>query len=499
MGNGTVDVARHEALARDIVPAPHVFVDGAVRTTSSGGSCAHVNPTTGRAQADVLLAGTVEVDEAVAAARRAFAGWRAIRPDERRNLLLRLAALLRDEAEPLGLLTVLECGAAVATASGLPRRGADYLEYFAGYADKLEGRVVPIFPEAAFDYTVPEPYGVVAVISTWNGGISSVCRKAGAALAAGNCVVIKPMELAPFTSLRFAELAARAGFPAGVINVVAGRADAGRHLVQHPDVDKITFTGGAATAARIQADAAVNLTPVIFELGGKSANVVFPDADLEAAGRFAGSVCMTMAGQGCVFPTRLIVHRSIHDEILERATATAGALPIGDPLDAGTVVGPVITEGERTRILGVVADAVERGSGELVIGSADAADDVGPGWFVRPVVFDAVDPASSLARDEIFGPVLSVMTFDDEDEAITLANSTSYGLAGYVHTTSVTRAHRVASRLDAGYISINGFAALPASAPFGGHRRSGHGKEGGHAGLAEFLREKNVYLPMPPA
>ncbi|MCA9573531.1 MAG: aldehyde dehydrogenase family protein, partial [Myxococcales bacterium] len=195
-------------------------------------------------------------------------------------------------------------------------------------------------------------------------------------------------------------------------------------------------------------------------------------------------------------PTRLLVQRSIHDELVERAVATATGLPIGDPLDVGTVVGPVITERDRDRILGVVSQAVSEGSGTVLAGSTEPATDIGPGWFVRPVVFDEADPNSSVVREEIFGPVLSIMTFDDEDEAIALANDTRYGLAGYVHTTNVTRAHRVASRLDAGYISINGFAALPASAPFGGYRLSGQGKEGGRLGLAEFYREKNVYLPM---
>jgi aldehyde dehydrogenase (NAD+) len=491
-----IDLARHERLASELLPEPCLIIGADRVASSSGGTVAHVNPTTARPQADVLLAGVDEIDRAVQTARAAFPAWRAVRPDERRNLLLRLAGLVRAEAAEIGTMLTLECAVTAGTAAGLPNRGADYLEYFAGLADKIEGAVVPIFPERAFDYTLPEPYGVVAVIATWNGGISSMCRKAGAALAAGNCIVAKPMEIAPFSSLRFAELALQAGFPPGVVNVLPGDATAGDALVRHPGVDKITFTGGLRAAQAIQAAAAVNVTPVVFELGGKSANIVFPDADLDAAGRFAGTICMTMAGQGCVFPTRLLVHRSVHDEIVDRAVATAQALPFGDPLEPTTVVGPVVNQRERDRIRGIIDAAVADGSGTLRTGGSDPVDELGDGFFIRPTIFDGVAPDAPVARDEIFGPVLSVLTFEDEDEALALANDTRYGLAGYVHTRDVERAHRVASRIDAGYISINGFAALPAGAPFGGYRISGHGKEGGRAGLDEFVRTKNVYMPL---
>ncbi|OHV34796.1 MULTISPECIES: aldehyde dehydrogenase family protein [Pseudofrankia] len=496
-----VDVDRHAALAKELLPPGRLLV-GDDRPDGDAGTYAHVNPATGREQAAVTLAGPGQVGAAVDAARAAAVRWRDLRPDGRRGALLRLAALVRRDAERIGGVLTLECAVPAATAAALPRRAADYLEYYAGYADKLEGRVIPIFPENAFDYTLTEPYGVIGIISTWNGGISSVARKAGAALAAGNTVVVKPMELAPFSSLLFGELALEAGLPAGVVNVVPGDEVAGAALVRHPGVDKISFTGGQRAARAILTDAAQSIKPVVLELGGKSGNIVFPDADLAAAGRFAGTVCMGMAGQGCVFPTRLIVHESVHDQVVATAVVTAAALPVGDPLDPATAVGPVVSAAARDRILGMLGRALAgpTPAGELLLGGgpADASADpaLADGFFLAPTILDRVDPAAQIAQEEVFGPVLSVLTFRDEDEAVALANGTPYGLAGYVHTTDLRRAHRVAARLDAGYISLGGFAALPASAPFGGFGRSGYGKEGGRAGLDEFVRAKNVYLPM---
>ncbi len=490
-----VDVARHTALAAQVLPPGRLLIGAEWSDRGGGGTFEHVNPATGREQATVALAGPDQIAAAVAAARQALPLWKGARPDERRNALLRLAGLIRRDVDRIASVLTLECAVPNATAGALPKRAADYLEYYAGLADKIEGQVIPIFPEVAFDYTLPEPYGVVGVISTWNGGISSLARKAGAALAAGNTVVIKPMELAPFSSLIFGELALEAGFPPGAVNVVPGDASAGEALVRHPDVDKLTFTGGIGAARAILAAAAENITPVVLELGGKSGNIIFPDADLEAAGRFAGMVCMGMAGQGCVFPTRLIVHESIHDQILETAVRTAAALPLGDPLEATTVVGPVINESQCERILAMIDRSRRDGEGEIVLGGGRVGGDLTAGFFIEPTVIDGVASDAAIAQNEVFGPVLSVLTFRDEDEAVSLANATRYGLAGYVHTTDLRRAHRVAAALDAGYVSLNGFAALPASAPFGGFARSGYGKEGGRAGLAEFLRTKNVYLP----
>jgi aldehyde dehydrogenase (NAD+) len=492
----TVDVRRHERLAHELLSSHYLLIGADRIYTTTTDPVEHVNPATGHVQARVVMAGIDEVDRAVASAKQAQRVWWSWRPDERRNALLRLAGLVRDDVAEVAQVLCLEAGIPITMAAGLPKRAGDYLEYYAGFADKIEGQVIPIFPEQAFDYTLPEPYGVIAAISTWNGGISSLSRKAGAALAAGNAVVVKAMELAPFSAVRFGEYALRAGLPPGLLNVIVGGPDCGDALVRHADVSKVSFTGGVVTARKILAAAAESITPVVLELGGKSGNIVFADAELEAAGRFAGATPMGLAGQACVSPSRLIVHESVHDEVLATVIATTQALPLGDPMDARTVVGPVVSETQYNRILAMISTARESGNGRLATGGSPASGDLAAGFYIEPTVFDGLDSGDFIAQEEVFGPVLSVLTFSDEDEAIELANDTGYGLAGYVHTNDVRRAHRVASKLDAGYISVNGFAALPASAPFGGHRLSGIGKEGGRAGLDEFLRLKNVYIPL---
>ena len=491
-----VDKTLHERLAHDELPRMGLLVGDDTLTRGTGGEHAHVNPATGRVQAGVPLAGADDIDRAVVTAREALPAWRAWRPDERRNALLRLAALIRRDRDRIARVLTLECGTPISGTRAMPARACDYLEYYAGLADKNEGRVIPIFPERALDYTLPEPYGVIAVVSTWNGGISSLARKAGAALAAGNTVVVKPMELAPFSSMIFGLLAREAGIPAGVVSVVPGAVEAGAALVAHPGVDKISFTGGIDAARAVMAGAAHNLTPAVLELGGKSGNLVFPDADLDAAGAFAGAACMRNSGQGCVMPTRLLVHEDIHDEIVTRALRAIAAMPMGDPFDPATMIGPIVSEAHTERILAMIQRARDDHAGTLLTGGRRADGELADGCFVEPTVFDDVRPDTAIAREEVFGPVLCVSTFRDEAQAVALANDTPYGLAGYVHTRDLARAHRVAAALDAGYVSLNGFAALPASAPFGGYKSSGHGKEGGREGLAEFTRSKNVYMPL---
>ena len=483
--------------ARGLVPRARLYVGGNWLHDSTGGGGVHRDPTTGDAVGPYVLAGEKEVDAAVGAARAAFPQWRALAPARRRRLLLELADAVEVHADELSAIIALEVGQPVAAGKAGTVQAAEWFRYYAGWADKLEGSVAPVAPGTVLDYVLPEPYGVVAAIIPWNGPIIALALKAAAALAAGNCVVLKPPEQAPFSSLRFGELCEEIGVPAGVVNVIPGGAVAGEALCRHPGVDKISFTGGTETARAVAIAAAEFQTPLVLELGGKSASLVFADADPAVAGKLAARIAVAQnSGQGCFLPTRVFVQRPLYDEVVERIVATARAFTLGDPFDADTTMGPVAGEAACARILGVIAAAEKGGHGTLLTGGSRPDGALGAGTFVEPTVFGDVDPDSPLAQEEIFGPVLAVAPFDDEEEAVALANRTRYGLAGYVWTRELGRAHRVASALSAGYVSVNGMAALPPSAPFGGWNASGHGVEGGRWGIEEFLRLKNVHVSL---
>lgn len=464
------------------------------RPTGGGGRYVHHDPATGRPQAEVAVGGATDVDDAVAAARAALPAWREVSIGERAAALRRLADLLeerRDEASAINArdngcpVSILDAGAYT----------AGWARYYAGWVDKVEGRVVPVEAADHFDYTLPEPYGVVAAMVPWNGPMMGMGHKAVPALAAGNTVVAKPPEISPFGALRFAELALEAGIPPGVVNVVPGGAGTGQALAGHPGVDKISFTGGLVAARAVMETAARHLTPLVFELGGKSANIVFPDADLDLACTVAGLLgAVMLSGQGCALPTRLYVHDDVHDEVLERVVALAEGAAVGDPLDPATMMGPLVNAAARDRVLGVIERARVEGAGRVVTGGGPAGGDLSGGYYVAPTVFDDVDDGSDLARNEIFGPVLSVMRFRDEDDVVARANASDYGLGAYVFTRDLGRAHRMARRLEAGSVTVNAFPFLSPTAPFGGHKRSGFGREGGQAGIEEFLRPKNVLM-----
>jgi acyl-CoA reductase-like NAD-dependent aldehyde dehydrogenase len=371
---------------------------------------------------------------------------------------------------------------------------AQKFRYYGGWTDKIEGRTISTWGGPAHDYVVYEPYGVIGAIIPWNGPLFAATMVIAPALAAGNTVVIKSPELAPWSVMRLGELLIEAGFPPGVVNVVTGGADVGAAMVAHPGIDKIQFVGSGVTAKKVLTSAAQTLKPCGLELGGKSAVVVFADADLQDAAKRGLSGAVSANGQGCVNGTRLLVERPIYDAYLAMLSAMAAHINIGDPLDPKTVMGPVISQTALDRILGMVQQAQADGA-RLVCGGERLAGDHADGYYMGLTILADVNPDSQLARSEVFGPVLCVTPFDSEEEAIALSNGSDYGLGAYIHTQNLARAHRVAARMDAGMVQVNGAGeGMTPCAPFGGVKQSGYGRLGGEDGLREFLRAKNVWV-----
>lgn len=463
--------------------------------SGSGGVYQHIDPTTGRADADVPLAGPDEVDRAVQVAHAAYLEWRRTKPADRRGMLMRLADLIEDHAADFGRLAAMDNGTPLSTTSAMTPTAVEWTRYYAGWADKISSEVTAsLRADGEFSYTLAQPWGVIGAIITWNGPLISLAMKVPAALAAGNTVVIKPSELTPFTAGLFLDLAVQAGIPDGVINVVTGGPEAGQALVEHPLVKKISFTGGPVTARKILRSCADLIKPAVMELGGKSGNIVFADADLDnACGVGTMFSVGALSGQGCALPTRMIVERSVYDEVIERVRAITGFLKVGNPLEDDTVSGPVVNRQALERITGMIERAKSSGA-RLITGGERIGGDLADGFYLQPTVFADVDPNSELAQNEVFGPVLSIIPFDTDDQAIAIANSTPYGLSGYVFTTNLRRAHRVAEELETGEVLINGAANLGVTRPFGGIGISGVGKEGGRQGLEEFLRIKTVSM-----
>lgn len=456
----------------------------------------HIYPATGRPNGTVTLAGADEIDRAVEAAGDAQRQWVSLTADRRRDLLIDLADVVHDHLDELAELNVADYAVPISfagTAILLER----FLRHFAGYVDKPHGVSTPVNGSFDINLIEREPYGVVGVITPWNGALAVAASCVAPALAAGNAVILKPSELAPFAALRFGELCVEAGLPDGLVAVAPAAAEGGDALVRHPGVRKIAFTGGGATARRVLRAAAQNLTPVITELGGKSANIIFADADLDlAAALSAHQGPLMQSGQSCACASRLLVHDAVYDAFVEKFVGVVGSARIGDPMDPATTFGPVITQAAADRILDTVQTAVSNGSGELLLGGKRIGGELAGGYFIEPTVFGDVDNSSALAQTETFGPVVSVMRFQDEDDAVRIANDTPYGRNAFVQTSDLNRAHRVARRLEAGSIWINQFSDMSPQGPYGGYKQSGFGRTGGLEGLNEFLQVKNVRIGM---
>ncbi|UVO55755.1 aldehyde dehydrogenase [Sphingomonas sp. SUN039] len=475
------------------LPTASLIIGG---ESGQGGGAAHphIYPGTARVTKEVRLATPADVDTAVAAARAAAPAWRAMNGDKRRDLFFKLATLCEANAQALGQLVTAENGSISMAAPYMAYDAAQKFRYFGGWADKIQGRTVATWGGPAHDYVAYEPYGVIGAIIPWNGPLFAVTMVIAPALAAGNTVVIKSPELAPFSVMGLAALFAEAGFPAGVVNVVTGAGDVGAAMVAHPGIDKIQFVGSGATAKKVLTSAADTLKLCGLELGGKSAVIVFADADLQEAAKRGLSGAVSANGQGCVNGTRLLVERSIYEPYLQMLGAMAGHVKVGDPMDPTTTMGPVISDVALARILGVTTQAQTEGA-RLVSGGARLGGDHADGYFMGLTVLADVEQGSTLAREEVFGPVLAVTPFDSEDEAIAIANGTEYGLGAYIHTSNLARAHTMAAAMDAGMVQVNGSGeGMTPCVPFGGMKQSGYGRLGGEAGLHEFLRVKNVWM-----
>ncbi|MEV6232501.1 aldehyde dehydrogenase family protein [Saccharopolyspora shandongensis] len=479
-----------------------LLVDGQWRQARASRTWTHHHPATGEAIGDFAVADADDVDDAIRAARRAFdeGPWSSTRAGERSRLLRRYADLLRENADDLRARQALDNSVPLSFGTvyaGSVDVAADVFDHHAGWIDKAGGETLP--PYQGGDHlamTFREPVGVVAAVLPWNAPFLLFAQKLAPALAAGCTVVLKPSEYATFSVLRMVELLLEAGIPDGVVNVVTGPGDpTGEALITHPQVDKVSFTGSREVGRRIVEASAGTMKRVSLELGGKSPAIVFPDADVGLAGMTAmGMVTLGLSGQACVAHTRALVHRDAYDEFVGAAELIAGAVTYGDPFDPGVLSSPLINQRQLDRVLGFIDKGQEEGA-RLVTGGGRPDGDLSAGHFVQPTVFADVDNAMTIARQEIFGPVLTVVPFTDEDEAVRMANDSEYGLGAGVYTSDVRRAFRVAKRIRTGTVGINGFQVEP-HLPFGGYKQSGLGREGGRSAFEAYTELKTVLLPL---
>ena len=489
-----MDVAKQRATT-DASIRRQLFIGGRFVDAESGETLPTLNPHDNTPIADVAMAGRADIDKAVEAAERAFPAWSRMTAADRGRVLLRLADLIEARADELSRLESLDTGHPIRDSRALdvPRTAACF-RYFGGMADKFEGEVVPV--EAGFlNYLLREPVGVVGQVVPWNFPLMFTSWKMAPALAAGNCIVLKPAEITPLTSLRIAELMAEAGLPDGVVNVVPGLGGvAGQCIAEHERIAKIAFTGSTATGRRIVQASAGNLKKVQLELGGKGANVVFDDADLTAAMNGSAWAIFHNQGQACIAGSRLVLHERIADEFLDRFTALARSIRVGNPLDPATEMGPLTSLQHRDRVLGYIDVALGEG-GRVVTGGKPPSDPaLARGCYVEPTVVRAKTPQDRIAQEEVFGPFVTVLTFGSDAEALAIANATEYGLGSGLWTKDLSRAHRFARDLHAGMVWINSYKRVNPGSPFGGVGLSGYGREMGFDAMREYTHVKSVWV-----
>jgi acyl-CoA reductase-like NAD-dependent aldehyde dehydrogenase len=474
------------------------FIGGEQVPPSSGERFPSVDPTSGQPWALIGSAAESDVDRAVRNAAETFRGnaWRNMSQTRRGRLLMRLADLIAENAERIAAIETRDNGKLYRELLAQLHLVPEWLYYYGGLADKIEGKTIPLDRTSILNYTRREPLGVVGVITPWNSPVFITMLATAPALAAGNTVVVKPSEVTSASMVEVARLAVEAGFPPGALNVVTGLGPVGKALVEHPGVAMVALTGGTATGRAVAVAAAQRLARATLELGGKSANIVFEDANLEAAESGVLAGIFAAAGQTCVAGSRLLVHQSIHDELVGRVVERARAIRVGDPMREDTQMGPIATESHLERVEGFVTEAVSAGAEALAGGKRARVPERPDGFFFEPTILAGARPDSRVAQEEIFGPVLAVFPFASDEEAFALANDTEFGLAAGVWTQNVSRAHRAARTLEAGTVWVNMYRSMAPQSPFGGYKGSGLGRQNGIEAIDEYLQTKSVWLEL---
>lgn len=482
--------------AHTTLPTQRLYIDGEYVDATSGETFQTINPATNRVICDVQQAGDDDVDRAVASARKGFVEWSRMPALERSRILTRAASILRERNDEIAHLETLDTGRPLSeTAADDVRYAAKVLDYYAGLAQTLHGEHYD-FPPDAFAVVRREPLGVCAGIGAWNYSIGIAMMKSAPALVCGNAMILKPAELSPLATPKLAEAFSDAGLPQGVFNVIQGDGRTGQLLSRHPDIARISFTGEGGTARKVLSDAASTLKQVTLELGGKSPIIVFADADFDSAvnGALVGN--FYSAGEVCCAGTRVFVERPIYDRFVAQLAPRVAAMKVGDPFNIETQVGPLISKTHLERVLGYIEMASESAAIHVVGGQRPDDPELQEGNYVAPAIFCDCRDGMQFVRDEIFGPLMSVLVFDEEDEALRRANDTTYGLAGAVFTSDFARAHRVANALEAGTVWINHYNSGPPAVPFGGIKQSGYGRENGLAALDQYTQTKTIYASM---